>query len=154
MNNKILNAVSNIKMVPIQAINPEISASKPIVRNITKSIREQGVVEQHNYSRKILNKLERTPQQDTFVPSQAPSQSVASVDVKPKNRHNPRNIGDKQGMAEYFDNSAKVVDENSEQQKWLENVVAELDSKDAEKLAQKEAEIDSYREYALSKFEK
>lgn len=130
MVNHALNVISNLKFISVQGINPEIAG------NVTKVVKKSNVISKQNvsttnpnYCRKIISKLEKTPEKDVFTSSATPVTS--SVDKAPKNHHRPRNSGDKNAMASYFDNSKQsaIEEMNERKQAWLDSVVEELENK-------------------------
>ena len=127
--NPVLNVISNLKYIPNQGINPEIAGNVSKVVKQVNVVSKQNVAANPNYCRKIIAKLEKTPEKDVFTPSSAPVSS--SVDLVPKNHHRPRNSGDKNAMAAYFDNSqqAEIQEINERKQAWIDSVVEELENK-------------------------
>lgn len=98
MVNNLLDIISKIRIVPIQAINPEISSYKPVIRNYIIPSVNKNIRKQHNYSRKIINKLERTAKQDVFVNTQKTSASKKAVNITHKKQNINKNTGNKKGM--------------------------------------------------------
>lgn len=127
MVNNLLDIISKIRIVPIQAINPEISSYKPIIRNDIINPIKQNIGRQNKYSRKIINKLERTPKQDIFINTQQTSTNSKSINIPNKKQNINKNIGNKKGMEEYFDNSKEKFSFANEKEKNLRKMVAEYE---------------------------
>lgn len=127
MVNNLLDIISKIRIAPIQAINTQINQSKPIIKKTIINPVKSNANNQNKYSRKIINKLERTPKQDLFINTQQTSTNRKTINIPNKKQNINKGIGNKKGMEEYFDNSKGKFSFANEKEKNLRKMAAEYE---------------------------
>lgn len=158
--NIILNVIPKMNFVPRQAINP-YNQARIFAGKQEKKITEFCFQQKSMLSRKILSRLDKSPETDEFAPSQV-VETTNAIKQKHKAHQKVKHSNDKLMMEKYFDNSSEDIqlqkeeqrqavlkDIQSKKEEWYQAVSEELqkkeDLKNIEKNIETQKTIDHHR---------